>query len=350
MLNPITSNKNYLKNYAIVWSIIIGAHFAVMYTYYNIAVLIALLDSFLFNIFFAFLGLSLWNVVRYNKSNSNFIRLLSGHLVSSLIIVSLWLLTGYVILKYTIQDPIYLEFLDGSFPWRIISGIFYYSGFTLGYYVVLYYLDIQENIKQEAKLKTLLKEVELSALKHQINPHFLFNSLNSVSSLTITSPEKAQDMIIKLSDYLRYSLSHEDHQITDLEKELENIKLYLEIEKIRFGNRLDFQFECEDETLAAKIPVMILQPLFENAIKHGVYESTETINIKLECALQEQTLILKIQNNFDSESKPTKGAGIGIKNIKDRLFLLYKDNNLLNIEKSEHHFLVTINIPQNENI
>lgn len=350
MLNPITNNKNYLINYAIVWSIIIGAHFAILYSYYHISVFIALLDSLLFNIFFAFLGLSLWNVVRYSHSKANFISLLSSHLVSSLVIVGLWLLTGYVILKYTIDAPAYIDFLNGSFPWRIVSGIFYYSAFTLVYYLVLYYHDMQEGAKQKIELTSMLKEAELTALKHQINPHFLFNSLNSVSALTISSPEKAQEMIIKLSDYLRYSLNQEDFQVTSLEKELDNIKLYLEIEKIRFGQRLDFQFECEPETLKARIPAMILQPLFENAIKHGVYESTKTIHIKLDCNLKDQKLNLKIKNNFDLEAKSTKGAGIGLNNIKERLFLLYKDNQLLKTEQSLDHFIVTLSIPQNESI
>ena len=350
MSNPISSNRKYLINYALVWFVIIGAHFAVMYAYYDIPVSVALLDSFVFNVFFAFLGISLWYVVRYNKSNDGFLALLTSHLVASLVVIGLWLVSGYLVLKHAIDDANYIQFLDDSFPWRIISGLFYYSVFILGYYVVVYYKDIQDNIKEEEKLKTLLKEVELSALKHQINPHFLFNSLNSITSLTITSPVKAQEMIIKLSDYLRYSLSKEDEQITSLETELDNIRLYLEIEKIRFGNRLDFQFDCNEEVMGTKIPAMILQPLFENAIKHGVYESTETILIKLNCSIDSGALLLTIHNNYDSSSKPTKGAGIGLKNIQDRLFLLYKAYDLVNIKKSLDSFTVTIKIPQNDSI
>ncbi len=331
-----------------VWSIIIGAHFAVMHFYYGLSVGVSVADSLLFNVFFAFLGISLWYLVRYNKSNQNFLILFSSHIVSSLLIIGFWLITGYLILKYTISDVHYLSFLDGSFPWRIISGMFYYSLFILVYYVVVYYQDIQEKIKQESNLKTLIKEVELSALKNQINPHFLFNSLNSVSSLTITSPQKAQEMIIKLSEYLRYSLSNERKQITTLKTELENIKLYLDIEKIRFGERLSFQFNCDEKTLAANIPAMTLQPLFENAIKHGVYESIDTIRIILNVELNQNGLQLSLQNDFDPKAKPTKGEGIGLKNIRERLFLIYKKNDLLTINKSEQTFTVVINIPQND--
>ncbi len=331
-----------------VWSIIIGAHFAVMHWYYSLPISISVSDSLLFNVFFAFLGISLWYLVRYNKSNQNFLVIFSSHVVSSLLLIGFWLVSGYLILKYTIDDVHYLSFLDSSFPWRIISGIFYYSAFVLVYYVVVYYKDIQEKVKQEASLKTLIKEAELSALKNQINPHFLFNSLNSVSSLTITSPEKAQEMIIKLSDYLRYSLSNEELQITTVQNELNNIRLYLEIEKIRFGERLNFHFNCEDNSLSSKIPAMTLQPLFENAIKHGVYESTETININFDSKVIENTLQLSLQNDFDKEAKPTKGSGIGLKNTKERLFLIYKKNDLLTIDKSENRFMVSIKIPQND--
>lgn len=348
MLNPITSNKTYLINYALVWSIIIGAHFAVMHFYYGLPIVVSVADSILFNVFFAFLGISLWYVVRYNDSSQKFISIFLSHVFSSLLVVGFWLVSGYLILKYSVDDVHYLSFLDNSFPWRIISGIFYYSVFVLVYYVVAYYMDIQEKVKKEAHLETLIKEVELDALKNQINPHFLFNSLNSVSSLTITSPEKAQEMIIKLSDYLRYSLTNKEQQITTLSTELDNIRLYLEIEKIRFGERLDFLFNCDENTMKAKIPAMILQPLFENAIKHGVYESTETINVVLDCELSGTDLLISLKNDFDNEAKQTKGAGIGLKNTQQRLFLIYKQNDLMSIEKLESTYQVSIKIPQND--
>jgi len=348
MLNPIIRNKKYTVNYALVWSLIIGAHFAVLHWYYHISIGISVADSMLFNVFFAFLGISLWNLVRYGRANQTFINLFVSHIVSSLLVIGFWLISGYLILRFAIDDVLYLSFLDSSFPWRIISGIFYYSLFVLVYYVVVYYQDIQSKVKQEAGLKTLIKEIELNALKNQINPHFLFNSLNSVSSLTITSPQKAQEMIIKLSEYLRYSLSNEEQQMTTLKTELENIQLYLEIEKIRFGDRLNFQFNCSDQILKATIPAMILQPLFENAIKHGVYESTETIHIVLDAEKVNENLMLSLKNDFDETAKPTKGEGIGLKNVQERLFLIYKKNDLVQLKKTANLFTVSIKIPQNE--
>jgi two-component system LytT family sensor kinase len=348
MLNPITSNKQYLINYAAVWSIIIGAHFCVLHWYYNFSIAIAAADSLLFNVFFAFLGISLWYLVRYTNSNQSFISLFTSHIVTSLIIIGFWVISGYLILKYAIGDVEYLSFLERSFPWRIVSGMFYYSLFILVYYVVVYYQDIQTKIKKEANLKFLIREVELNALKNQINPHFLFNSLNSVSALTITNPEKAQEMIIKLAEYLRYSLSNEEEQITTLKTELENIQLYLEIEKIRFGDRLNFNFECNDEVMSAQIPAMILQPLFENAIKHGVYESVDTIDVSFKGVFVEDQLQIVLVNNFDPEAKKTKGEGIGLNNTRERLFIIYKKKDLLLLNKSQNTFTVDLKIPQND--
>jgi sensor histidine kinase YesM len=348
MLNPITSNKQYLTNYAVVWAIIIGTHFCVLHWYYNFSIEIAAADSLLFNVFFAFLGISLWYLVRYKNSNQSFIALFTSHIVSSLLIIGFWLMSGYLILKFTIVDLEYLSFLAGSFPWRIVSGMFYYSVFILVYYVVVYYQDIQTKNKEEMNLKTLIKEAELNALKNQINPHFLFNSLNSVSSLTINSPEKAQEMIIKLAEYLRYSLSNEKAQITSLKTELENIQLYLEIEKIRFGDRLNFSFDCTEEVLKAQIPAMILQPLFENAIKHGVYESVSTIDVYFKGEQIGNNLQLLLSNNFDPAAKKTKGEGIGLKNSRERLFLIYKVKDLLTLNKTKSKFTIDLKIPQND--
>ncbi len=347
MLNPITNNKKYLLNYVIIWFVIIGVHFAVLHWYYQIPFYICAFDSILFNTFFAFLGISLWYVVRYNKPKSNFVYLLLNHGVSALIIVGFWLISGYLILRYAINNVHYLSFLDSSFPWRIVSGIFYYSAFILVYYVVVYYQDIQEKVKQEANLKTLIKEAELKALKNQINPHFLFNSLNSVSSLTLNSPLKAQEMIIKLSEYLRYSLKNGEQNLVVLKTEIANIKLYLEIEKIRFGTRLNFNFKNIKQYADKKIPAMILQPLIENAIKHGVYESTTPININLTCQLLNQKLAITISNEFNPKSKIKTGEGVGLKNIQQRLFLTYKQTNLVSINKTANTFTVGIKFPQN---
>jgi LytS/YehU family sensor histidine kinase len=182
-------------------------------------------------------------------------------------------------------------------------------------------------------------------LRSQINPHFLFNSLNSVSSLTITNPDKARDMVIKLSDFMRYALSKKDEQPVSLRSELENLRLYLEIEKVRFGDRLSTEENIEEHCLDILMPVMILQPLYENAIKHGVYESTECVNITTNVKCRNGFLEIVISNNYDPATTPSKGTGTGLINVSRRLDLVYSKQASLKTTKENGIYTVTLFIP-----
>jgi LytS/YehU family sensor histidine kinase len=242
----------------------------------------------------------------------------------------------------------YLEFLKTSLPWRAILGAFFYLIFVLIYYMMLYYEDLQQKLKVESELNNLVREAELNALKSQINPHFLFNSLNSISSLTMTDPEKAQEMVIKLSDFMRYSLSHDRNETTSLRRELENAERYLDIEKIRFGKRLKYVCNVPDNCFEQPIPNMILQPLLENAIKHGVHNSTEEVLIELSCVMTPDYAELHLLNDFDPEAIRPKGEGIGLKNIRNRMKLLYHRSDLFEVKMGKIEFEVILRIPKSK--
>ena len=183
--------------------------------------------------------------------------------------------------KYFRRQPEFIDFLNQSLPYRIITDVLFYIVLVLVYSLIVYSETFREKISNESNLRTLVREAELNALKAQINPHFLFNSLNSISLLTMRDPARAREMIIKLSEFLRYSLRFREDETTTVKEELENMKRYLDIEKIRFGDKLVYENFCDDAFLNASIPNMILQPLLENAVKHGVYESTDPILIRL---------------------------------------------------------------------
>jgi LytS/YehU family sensor histidine kinase len=151
-------------------------------------------------------------------------------------------------------------------------------------------------------------------------------------------------MILKLADFLRYTLANNGKEINRLEEELKNINLYLDIEKIRFEEKFDYIENIDNNVLDLKVPNMILQPLFENAIKHAVYDSLGKITIKLNCTIENNFLKISLENNFeDGYSK--KGAGIGLQNIKSRLELIYGQKNLLDIKKEGEIFTVILYIP-----
>jgi two-component system, LytTR family, sensor kinase len=152
-------------------------------------------------------------------------------------------------------------------------------------------------------------------------------------------------MILKLADFLRYTLANNEKQKNKLSEELKNIKLYLEIEKIRFEEKFEFIDEVTPECLSFEVPNMILQPLFENAIKHAVYETLNSVTLTLTGKIENDFIVLSLTNNFDEESKGKKGAGIGLKNISNRLELIYGQKDLMKVHKEDHVFSVTLFIP-----
>ena len=153
-------------------------------------------------------------------------------------------------------------------------------------------------------------------------------------------------MIVKLSDFMRYSLSSRNDQPVTLHNEMESLRLYLEIEKVRFRERLIIEENIDDECLVALLPGLLLQPLYENAVKHGVYESTGTVVINTSVRKEEDSIIVAISNTVDPDSVVTrKGAGIGLKNVRSRLGLFFGNEANLVVSRNDNSFTVTMNFP-----
>ncbi len=350
MLNPLSKNRNYLIAYISVWLSIFFVQAFIVFYFYDVNWRTSIVDSMVFNLLFALVGFNLWYVIRFNlKETSSVFDMMVNHLVVAVIIISAWIGGSWLLLTNIVSDSAsYHQFLNDSLPWRVITGIFYYLLFIMYYYVMLYYEDLQEKLKIETELQTLVQQAELNALKSQINPHFLFNSLNSISSLTITNPGMAQEMVIKLSDFLRYSLSHDKNEKASLKQEFENLQRYLDIEKIRFGKRLNFSTDIPDKCLTQQIPNMILQPLIENAIKHGVYHSTEEVLVELKCSEEDKFIVIEISNEYDPDAIKKAGEGIGLSNIKKRLQLIYHRQDLLEIHAEKMIFRAIIRLPKSK--
>jgi two-component system LytT family sensor kinase len=348
MLNPIFKNRTYLISFFVIWLVIFAIHAFVVFYFYDLPISISLVDSAIFNFLFALIGINLWYVIRFNlRETPTALDLIINHFIVAVIIISTWLALSYFSLTYMYDDELYIEFLNESLPWRAVMGVFFYLLFILFFYMILYYEDLQDKMKIEGELQTLVKEAELNALKSQINPHFLFNSLNSISSLTITDPDKAQDMVIKLSDFLRYSLSHDKNEKASLKQEFENLQRYLDIEKIRFGHRLNFREDIPEKCINFEIPNMILQPLIENSIKHGVYNSTEEVLVELSCREENGYIIIEITNDYDPDAIKKVGQGIGLSNIRKRLQLIYQRQDLLETIAEKMVFRAILRIPKN---
>ncbi|MDH3268971.1 MAG: histidine kinase [Ignavibacteria bacterium] len=269
-----------------------------------------------------------------------------SHIITAVISSTLWLLFIYIVMVPILGfDEKYQNFFYQTILWRFLVGWMLYAIVVSFYYLVSYYSELQERSLKESELKNLVTQAELRSLKFQINPHFIFNSLNSMSALTEIDPKKAKEMIIKLADFLRYILATNEREKNKLSEELKNIRLYLDIEKIRFEEKFDYSEQLEKECNNAEIPNMILQPLFENVIKHGVYETFDKVTLTLNCSFNDGFLKIHLQNNFDESSKSRKGTGVGLKNINDRLNLIYQRNDLMEVKKEKGIFTVTLFIP-----
>ncbi len=347
-MNPILKNRIYFFIYTGVWLTILVVHSIILSYSYDFGWQFSITESTVYIILFAFLGLGLWFPVYYSDfSKSSYISIIFQQVFACIISVGIWLLISYLLLNGIFgSNENYSIYLKSSLPWRIGTGILFYTLVVLTYYLITIYNNFKDKLVKESELKSLVKESELKSLKAQINPHFLFNSLNSISSLTIISPEKAQEMVIKLSDFLRYSLSHSQEQLTSLEEELANINRYLDIEKTRFGKRLQVEKQLDDSCYSKILPGLILQPLIENAIKYGLYESIDKSRIEIECKCNNTLLEVILRNDYDTDLITNKGEGIGISNIKRRMGIIYNRDDLLSIHKTNNIFEVTLRFPQ----
>jgi len=347
MSNPFISNKKIRALYFSIWFFISQAQVLLLTYFLNVKLLNAYCDSLVFNFLYMALGLSFWFTVSFNSlENYSTSKVFLNHIAAAIITSGLWILIGYyAIINIITGDKVYSDFLLKSLVWRFLIGILFYTVIIAVDYVIIYYNNFQEKLLKEVELKALVKEAELKTLKYQINPHFIFNSLNSISSLTISNPLQAQAMTIKLSSFLRSILSKNEKQKNKLIEEINNAKLYLDIEKVRFAEKFEFIEDIKIECKEMEVPSMILQPILENAIKHGVYESLDKVTIKLSCGMEKEYFKITIENNFDPESIPRKGEGIGLKNIRNRLKLIYNQENLLTVQKDTNLFRVNIFIP-----
>ncbi len=252
-----------------------------------------------------------------------------------------------------IEQASLAQFSPGVIFGLIASFVSQYSIFYISWSALYFaYQFLQKNRQVEIekwKLQASFKDAELSALKSQINPHFIFNSLNNIRSLVAEDGEKARDSITHLSDLLRFSIQFDQYEKVSLEKEMEVVKDYLELESIQLEERLDYSFDIEKDSWELNLPPMIIQTLVENAIKHSINELPNGGKIMVESELSDEYLKIFVKNTGQLKGDgPGKRKGIGIKNARERLRLLYGEKASLAVENmNEEMVCATIRIPLN---
>lgn len=269
-------------------------------------------------------------------------------LVISITVGFFWFLLQRFVFWMTLKaDDPYNQFISDTALIRFGAGFLLLSSMSM--FSMMWYgqQEYTEMINRKTETEQLSKDAELFKLRSQFQPHFLFNSLNSISALIGSDPKKARHMIYQLSDFLRGTLKKEEHQWIALEEEIQYLKLYLEIEKIRFGHRLNTEIKIPENGLQLQLPAFILQPVVENAIKFGLYDTTGEVLIRIEAKATNENLTIIVQNPFDPETThPSKGTGFGLRSIQRRLFLLFARNDLLKTSIEGNIYVTAIKIPQ----
>ncbi len=238
-----------------------------------------------------------------------------------------------------------------DYPLIFGSGVLLYLLAVALHYVLLSDQASHEAEKREAEARVLARDSELKALKTQVNPHFIFNCLNSISALTTSDSAKAREMCVLLADFLRKTLGLGEKALIPLGEELALTRSYLSVEQIRFGARLKLEEKVEPGVLEYLVPPLLLQPLVENAVRHGISNLTEGGWIRIEIGRGSaerrrlSSLSIKIENNFDPETPSRKGASIGLKNVRQRLDTAYGDRARFDVRTQGDRFVVSLELP-----
>lgn len=298
-------------------------------------------------LFYSFLCLSAWYVCRVMPLRSTVAsRIISTHGVTALVASGIQLLVARALARLI------------GIPWNNLlpeihllfgTGVLGYLLSVAGNYALLAVEASREAERREAEARVLAGDAELRALKAQINPHFLYNSLNSISALTSVDAARARHMCILLSDFLRSTLGMGEKESIPLGEELELVRRYLEIEKIRFGARLEVEEEIAEECAAQPVPPLLLQPLVENAVVHGIANLVERSVLRLGAARNETgETVVTIENSFDPEAPAKRRNGFGQANVRKRLQARYGRRGGLRAAANDGVYRVEITLPAEE--
>jgi hypothetical protein len=202
---------------------------------------------------------------------------------------------------------------------------------------------INQQVQKEREKQYL--ETELKFLRAQIQPHFFFNTLNNIYSLTLKKSDQAPEIILKLSDLMSYMLYESTAPLVPLNKEIDYLHNYLDVEQLRFGNRLTISFGIEGDTTGIQIPPMILILFLENSFKHGVKNNISNILLTICLRVEPDHLLFRVENPISEEEKDPHAKGIGLSNVRRRLDLLYGPRHTLDIRETDGRFIVTLKMP-----
>jgi len=348
-MHPILAQKERFVLYMAAWLLLAGL-LAVLATAsgslrWNEAFALTLPMS----IVYAFMCLAALYLCRaFPLQQTNFLKLISVYGMAALLSSSVWLLfiKGWVLLLARTELIPSLDLQFHTFVPVILGvGVLLFLLAVVVHYLLLAFESSREVERQALELKALAREAELRALKMQIQPHFLFNSLNSISALTTADPAAARDMSLRLAEFLRKTLKLAGAQMISLQEEIALIEDFLAIEQVRFGPRLNVTKNIDEQSLRTLIPPLLLQPLVENAIKHGIASILDGGTIGFEVHHYGRRLSIAITNPCDPDHQSPVSHGVGLENVSSRLSSVYGSEARLDTKKMRSSFRVELSLP-----
>jgi two-component system, LytTR family, sensor histidine kinase AlgZ len=301
-------------------------------------------------LFYAFFCLSAWYPCRTTPVDQvSFEKLLMTHLGGALVAAGVWTFTAWVLAWILSSSVIAFrglnERLFPQLPVVLVTGILLYLLSVFFYYVLIALEASRAAEARVMQMSILAREAELKALKAQVNPHFLFNSLNSISALTSSDPGKAREMCILLGDFLRRTLGLGEKSAIPLEEEMSLIHAFLAVEKTRYGARLHMEENIAKDALVVDVPPLLLQPLVENAISHGIANLIDGGWIHLDIGCDNGSVSIVVENLFDPEAPARRRGGVGLVNVRQRLQTRYGNRATFEAKSEGDRFRVAITLP-----
>ncbi len=296
---------------------------------------------------YSFICLASWYLCRVMPlTQGNLAARLSAQLLNAIVSSGVWTLVAKGLASALGLPP---QRLIGVYPLLFGAGVLLYLTAVGAHYTLLATMASRAAQLRESEARVLAGEAELRALRAQINPHFLYNSLNSISALTSIDGSRARTMCIQLSEFLRSTLGMSERTKISLAEEVELIRRYLDIEKVRFGARLHFEERVADDCADDLVPSLLLQPLMENAIVHGIAGVVENGVVRLSVRhTNANRLEIAIENSYDPDAPKHRQAGHGLMNVRKRLIALYGNQAKLTASAAGDYFRIEISLPAAE--
>ncbi len=354
-MHPLLAGKGRIVLYLLAWLPLGGLLGYLLWVTGNLSLLEAGALALPLALFYAFVCLAPWYMCRVLPLGPSQVpKVLGNHAAAGVVAGLLWIVLAKVLaLGLSHYYPRLNERFTPQLPLVFGIGALLYLLAVALHYVILSVESSKEAETREQEARTLAREAEIKALKAQINPHFLFNSLNSISALATVDGVRAREMCIKLSDFLRSTLKLGEKESISFGEELALAKAYLDVEQVRFGARLRTEFDTDAGCDNYVVPPLFLQPLVENAVKHGIAGLVDGGTIRIEARCQDGWLRVKVGNEFDPESPATRQSGLGLQNVRNRLRALYDNHARIDttVETSAdqtaslNRFLVEVDLP-----